>query len=117
MSWSNVIVVDQGTHSTRAIIYDHLGNAIFKSQQEIDLYYRDSFQVEQDGTQILNSCISVLDEAQKFIRKSNLTNISVALTTQRSTVIAWDKTTGEAITPALSWLDTRTQKKLENYMI
>ncbi len=115
MSWSNVIVVDQGTHSTRAIIYDLLGNAIFKSQQEVDLYYRDSFQVEQDGTQILNSCISVLDEAQKFIRKSNLTNISVALTTQRSTVIAWDKLTGEAITPALSWLDTRTQNKLENF--
>ncbi len=117
MSWSYVIVVDQGTHSTRAIVYNHSGKAVFKSQQEIDLYYRDSFQVEQDGAQILESCISVLDDAQEFIKTQKLTNIAVALTTQRSTVIAWDKLTGEAITPALSWLDTRTQGQLENFEI
>ena len=114
MSWSYVIVLDQGTHSTRAILYDHLGDSIFKSQKNIDLFYHDSSKVEQSGDQILHSCIAVLSDAHEYINDQQLENIAVALTTQRSTVIAWDKSTGEAISPALSWLDTRASHILES---
>ena len=117
MAWSYVIVVDQGTHSTRTVIYDQLGHSIYKSQQDIDLFYRDSTHIEQDGSQILHSCESVLIDAHEYIKKHQLKNIAVALTTQRSTVIAWDSNTGEAITPALSWLDTRAQEELQNLSI
>ena len=117
MAWSYLIVIDQGTHSTRAVIYDQLGHSIFKSQQDIDLFYRDSTHIEQDGSQILHSCESVLTHAHEYINKHQLKNIGVALTTQRSTVIAWDSNTGEAITPALSWLDTRAQEELQNISI
>lgn len=115
MTWNNIIVIDQGTHSTRAIIYDHSGHSIFKSQQDIDLYYRDSMHVEQNGKQILASCEAVMADANEFVNNNNLQEVAVALTTQRSTVLAWDEKTGEAITPALSWLDTRAQASLENF--
>ena len=117
MTYSYIVVIDQGTHSTRAIIYNNAGESIFKSQLEVDLFYRDSLHIEQDGKQILASCQTVLVNAHKFINENKLENIAVALTTQRSTVISWDKNTGEAITPALSWLDTRAQDELENFPI
>jgi len=117
MTYSHIIVIDQGTHSTRAIIYNHLGEAVFKSQQEVDLFYRNSSYIEQDGKKILASCQGVLADAHQFIEKNRLEKIAVALTTQRSTVIAWNKDTGEAITPALSWLDTRAQDELEELSI
>lgn len=115
MTWKNVIVIDQGTHSTRAIIYNRLGESIFKSQQQVDLFYRDSFHIEQDPQQILTSCQTVLDAANNYIVDNYLGNIAVALVTQRSTVLAWDGITGKAITPALSWLDTRAQEDLEDF--
>ncbi len=113
MAWKYIIVIDQGTHSTRAIIYNRLGESIFKSQQKIDLFYRNSSQIEQDGNQILASCNSVLCDANEYISENELKDVAVALTTQRSTVIAWDVNTGEAITPALSWLDTRAEEELD----
>ncbi len=117
MAYSNVIVIDQGTHSTRAIIYNHDGKSLFKSQQEIGLFYRQSTQIEQDGQQILKSCENVLKDTYKFVIENKLTNVGLALTTQRSTVIAWNSGTGDAISPALSWLDTRAQANLVNFSI
>ena len=117
MQRSHVIVIDQGTHSTRAIIYDRFGVSMFKSQLAVDLYYRNANQVEQDGKQILHSCEAVLHEAHCYIEENQLSNVAVALTTQRSTVIAWDATSGEAITPALSWLDTRCKDGLTNISV
>lgn len=116
MNWSHVIVIDQGTHSTRAIIYNRSGKSIFKSQQAVDLFYRDEH-IEQDGKQILISCQLMLNDAHQYIKENQLANVAVALTTQRSTVIAWDANTGDALTPALSWLDTRAQGSLNNFSI
>ena len=56
-------------------------------------------------------------DAHEYINNNDLKNVAVALTTQRSTVIAWDEHSGEAITPALSWLDTRAQAQLGNFSI
>ena len=117
MTRKNVIVIDQGTHSTRAIIYNHVGESIFTSQQEVDLKYLNSSHIEQDAQQILTSCQNVLDDANLYMANNTLENIAVALTTQRSTVLAWDANTGKAITPAISWLDTRTQEELKNTLL
>lgn len=117
MTYSYIVVIDQGTHSTRAIIYNHSGDSIFKSRQEVDLFYRDTSHVEQDGQQILKSCQTVLADAHQFIIENKLDEVAIALTTQRSTVLAWDNSTGDAITPALSWLDTRAQDELEEFPI
>jgi len=107
MTYSHVIAIDQGTNSTRAIIYDKQGEAIFKAHQTIELIYPERSHVEQDGDSILESCKFVLREAHHFILKHQLNNVAVALATQRSTVIAWNSKNGKALSLALSWLDTR----------
>jgi glycerol kinase len=112
MTYSYVIAIDQGTHSTRAIIYDKEGEAIFSVKKSIGLHYLEKFHVEQDANEILESCQFVLSEAHSYIHKHQLSNVAVALTTQRSTIIAWNSKSGAAISPALSWLDTRAQKQL-----
>jgi len=117
MTYSYIIVLDQGTHSTRAIIYNQAGESVFISQQEVELYYRNSTHIEQNPEKILLSCQTVLADAHEFIQLQGLSNVALALTTQRSTVVAWDATTGEAISPALSWLDTRAQNELKNISI
>ncbi len=117
MTYSHIIVIDQGTHSTRAIIYNHAGESLFISQQKIDLFYHHSNQIEQDGVQILRSCEKVLQDAYEYVSKHQLENVGVALTTQRSTVIAWNVKNGEALSPALSWLDTRAQDSLKSFSI
>jgi glycerol kinase len=113
MTYSYVIAIDQGTNSTRAIIYDKQGEAIFSVKKSIELRYLENFHVEQDGNEILESCRFVLSEAHGYIQKHQLSNIAVALTTQRSSVIAWSSKNGETISPVLSWLDTRAQKQLD----
>lgn len=112
MTFSHVIVIDQGTHSTRAIIYDREGAPIFESRESIDLSYIDKYKIEQDGNQILESCRVVISNAAKYLKENKINRVVAALTTQRSTVIAWDSSTGDAISPALSWLDTRAQEYL-----
>lgn len=112
MPYSHVIVVDQGTHSTRAIIYDRNGNLVLESRQSIDLNLIDNFHVEQDGTQILRSCKNVLAKASNYLGSNEIHDFVAAIVTQRSTTIAWDLDTGRAISPALSWLDTRAEKYL-----
>ena len=112
MTYPHVIAIDQGTYSTRAIIYNQLGESVFKAQQPVNLFYSENNNVEQNGIQILDSCKAVLHEAHAYVQQHKLKNLTAALATQRSTVIAWDSTTGEALSPALSWLDTRAQNEL-----
>ncbi len=112
MTYSYIIVIDQGTHSTRAIIYDKHGENIFHSKRSIELTYIKKHYVEQDGAAILASCQQVLSDAHDYIQTHQLTNVAVALTTQRSTVISWHSKSGVALSPALSWLDTRAQDAL-----
>ncbi len=114
MTYSHIVAIDQGTHSTRAIIYNKEGEAIFKPRQAIELIYSEKSHIEQDGNSILESCKFVLREAHQFILKHQLKNVAVALATQRSTVIAWDSNNGKALSPALSWLDTRAQSELDD---
>ena len=114
MTYSYIIAIDQGTHSTRAIIYDQYGEAIFHSKRSIDLAYIKKHHVEQSGTEILESCEQVLSDAHGYIEEKQLSNVAVALTTQRSTMIGWHSKSGAALSPALSWLDTRAHNELSD---
>ena len=99
MNYSHIIVIDQGTNSTRAIIYNKNGEAIFKSRQAIELINPEQFHFEQNGNSILDSCKLVLSKANEFVLKNKLSDVAVALATQRSTVIAWDVNSGNALSP------------------
>ncbi len=114
--------IDQGTTSTRCILFNENGEINLSHQIEIKQYFPDSNSVEHDGKEIINS----VEECIKAVVKNiDLTSIkSVGITNQRETTIAWSKSTGEPFHNAIVWQDTRTQdicnellanKKLKNH--
>ena len=114
--------IDQGTTSTRCILFNENGEIKLSHQVEIKQYFPDSNSVEHDGKEIINS----VEECIKAVVKNiDLTSIkSVGITNQRETTIAWSKSTGEPFHNAIVWQDTRTQdicnelltnKKLKNH--
>ena len=99
--------IDQGTTSTRCILFNENGEIKLSHQVEIKQYFPDSNSVEHDGKEIINS----VEESMKAVVKTiDSTSIkSVGLTNQRETTIAWSKSTGEPFHNAIVWQDTRTQ--------
>ena len=103
-----IISLDQGTTSSRAIIFDENSNKVASSQQEFPQYYPHSGWVEHDPMEILNSQIEVL---KNVVKKSNINLDDIAaigITNQRETTIVWDKDTGKPIVNAIVWQCRRT---------
>ncbi|HEU4490361.1 MAG TPA: FGGY family carbohydrate kinase, partial [Jiangellales bacterium] len=105
-----VLAIDQGTTSTRAIVFDHGGTIVEVDQVEHEQIFPRAGWVEHDGEEIWTNTRKVVAEA---LARANLThrNIkAVGITNQRETAIVWDKTTGKPVYNAIVWQDTRTQK-------
>ena len=103
-----ILALDQGTTSSRAIIFDKSGKIISKAQTEFAQIYPRSGWVEHDPQDIFASCIKVAEEA---LIKANLskTDISaIGITNQRETTVVWDRATGEPIYNAIVWQCRRT---------
>ena len=114
--------IDQGTTSTRCILFNENGEIKLSHQVEIKQYFPDSNSVEHDGREIINSVEECIKAVVKNIDSTSIK--SVGLTNQRETTIAWSKSTGEPFHNAIVWQDTRTQdicnellanKKLKNH--
>lgn len=103
MNQEYIMAIDQGTTSTRAIIYNHDGEIIGKGQKEITQYYPQDGWMEHDPVEIWNSVQSVIGES--FIGTELLPQHIKALgiTNQRETTIIWDRVTGEPIYNAIVW--------------
>jgi len=102
--------IDQGTTSTRCMIFDKSGSVIAVDQKEHEQIFPRAGWVEHDATEIWNNTRDVIGGA---LAKANLNsdNIdAVGITNQRETALVWDKTTGEPVCNAIVWQDTRTQK-------
>ncbi len=103
-----VIAFDQGTTSTRAIVFDLNGKIIAISQKELKQHYPQSGWVEHDANDIFRD---QKDAFEKVMVDSNISGEEVAaigITNQRETTVVWDKETGEPIHNAIVWLDKRT---------
>lgn len=109
------LVLDQGTQTSRALLFDPRGRLLHVSKRRIGLIRRSPLEVEQDPQAILDSLREVLDEALAFAQRRHLEVTQAGLATQRSTVVAWDRDTGTALGPALSWQDTRTAPELKRW--
>ena len=99
--------IDQGTTSTRCILFNENGEIKLSHQVEIKQYFPDSNSVEHDGKEIINSVEKCIKAVVKNIDSTSIK--SVGLTNQRETTIAWSKSTGEPFHNAIVWQDTRTQ--------
>jgi glycerol kinase len=107
-----ILAIDQGTHSTRAVIFDAQGRQRVMAQQAVDLQVLDSNRVEQSPQQILSSMQQVVAEV---LRQPGIDGNRVrhaGLATQRSSVLAWTRDRGAALSPVLSWQDRRAATAL-----
>ncbi len=104
-----VIAIDQGTTSSRAIIFDKAGSIISTGQLEHEQIFPRAGWVEHDPMEIWNNTREVIGSA---LAKANLTRHDIAavgITNQRETAVVWDRTTGIPVYNAIVWQDTRTQ--------
>jgi len=100
--------IDQGTTSTRFMIFDHAGHVVSVSQKEHDQIFLEPGWVEHDAKQIWMNTKSVMLDALKRKNLSGRDLAAIGITNQRETTVIWDKTTGEPLYNAIVWQDTRT---------
>ena len=109
-----IMALDQGTTSSRCMIFDKKGNIVTKAQQEFDNYYPQAGFVEQDAKEIWDSQLSVVRTALKKLGDKGEEKIAaIGITNQRETTVVWDKQTGEPIYNAIVWQCRRTADKCE----
>jgi glycerol kinase len=107
------VAIDQGTTSSRAMVFDHGGRIVSVAQKEHEQIYPKPGWVEHDANEIWARCQEVLQEALEEAGASRDNVAGLGITNQRETTLVWDKTTGEPIHNALVWQDTRTDKIVE----
>ncbi|HSC02067.1 MAG TPA: glycerol kinase GlpK [Solirubrobacteraceae bacterium] len=107
------IALDQGTTSSRAMIFNHQGKVEAVSQKEHEQIYPKPGWVEHDPKEIWARCQEVIDEAVKKAGASKDDIAALGITNQRETTVVWDRNTGEPVMNAIVWQDTRTDKLVD----
>jgi glycerol kinase len=102
----HVLAIDQGTTSTRAILFDSDAGAIAVAQRELTQHYPQRGWVEHDPEQIWQDTLAVVRQALSGIDIQQVAAIGIA--NQRETIVVWDRATGEPIHRAIVWQDRRT---------
>jgi glycerol kinase len=105
---SYILAIDQGTTSSRAILFDEAGSIAAVSQHEFQQFYPQSGWVEHDPNEILTSQMSCAIEALGKAGARPRDVAAVGITNQRETVVVWERATGKPIYPAIVWQDRRT---------
>ncbi|HEX5432960.1 MAG TPA: glycerol kinase GlpK [Candidatus Angelobacter sp.] len=102
-----IAALDQGTTSTRFIVFDRSGRIVSCAQREHTQHYPQAGWVEHDAQEIWQRTQEVMDDAmrQSRLRRSDIAGIGI--TNQRETTVLWDRRTGEPVANALVWQDTR----------
>ncbi len=112
-----ILALDQGTTSSRAILFDEAGAIAAVAQKEFQQFYPQAGWVEHDPAEILSSQMSCAVEVLAHVSARPRDVAAIGITNQRETVIVWERATGKAIHPAIVWQDRRTAafcKELED---
>ncbi len=109
----HIVAIDQGTTSTRAMVFDAAGRSLAQGQREHEQIFPQPGWVEHDPAEIWRNTQEVLALAlaQAGIEAADIA--AIGITNQRETTIVWDRVTGEPIYNALVWQDTRTQALID----
>lgn len=102
-----VLAIDQGTTSSRAMVFDEKGAVVAKAQREFPQHFPESGWVEHDPEDIWQSVLAVCREAIHHSKVAPQIQ-ALGLTNQRETTVIWDRQTGQPIYPAIVWQDRRT---------
>ena len=109
-----ILALDQGTTSSRAIIFDEKQNIVITSQKELNQFFPKEGWVEHDPLEIYNSQHSVMIDALLKSQISPKQIAGIGVTNQRETTILWNKATGNPIHNAIVWQCRRTANEVEN---
>jgi len=107
-----ILAIDQGTYSSRAIIFDAAGRVVRMAHQSVSLDRKNRHEVEQSADEIRQSMQLVMAEVLGDPSVNTEDIVAAGLATQRSSVLAWNRETGEALSPVLSWQDRRVADSL-----
>src|SRR5574343_1315950 len=104
-----LLALDQGTSSSRSIVFDAQGHVVAMAQKELTQHYPQPGWVEHDALEIWRSQLAT---AQEALQKAGITAAqvrAVGITNQRETTVVWDRATGQPIHPAIVWQDRRAE--------
>jgi glycerol kinase len=107
--------LDQGTTSTRCMIFDHGGRVVSVSQKEHEQIYPKPGWVEHDAKEIWARTQEVMQEALDAAGASANDISGLGITNQRETTLVWDRNTGEPVMNAIVWQDTRTDRLVDEF--
>ena len=113
MSEKFVLAIDQGTTSSRAIVFNHEGKIVGSGQEEHEQIFPRAGWVEHDPMEIWAKVQKVVELALADAGKTKDDIVAVGITNQRETTIVWNKETGQPVYNAIVWQDTRTAKIVE----
>lgn len=113
MAEQYILSIDEGTTSTRAILFDHNGKEVASAQKEIPQYFPEPGWVEHDAHQIWIAVQTTI--ANAFINSGIWPSqiAAIGITNQRETTVVWDKDTGNPIYHAIVWQSRQTTKLAE----
>ena len=103
-----ILAIDQGTTSSRALVFDSQAGLVLTAQQEFPQLYPADGWVEHDPEAIWQSSLQVAQEAFKAAEAKGYEIAAIGITNQRETTVVWDRQTGKAIYNAIVWQDRRT---------
>ena len=109
----HIVAIDQGTTSTRAIVFDDKGAIVATGQREHEQIFPCAGWVEHDPMEIWTNTRDVIDEAVRTAGIEASDVAAIGITNQRETTVVWDRTTGEPVYNAIVWQDTRTQRLID----
>jgi glycerol kinase len=107
--------LDQGTTSTRCMIFDHGGEVVSVAQKEHEQIYPKPGWVEHDANEVWERTQEVIEDAMSSAGASADDIAGVGITNQRETALVWDRNTGEPVMNAIVWQDTRTDRLVDEY--
>jgi glycerol kinase len=102
-----VLALDQGSHASRAVVYDSTGTAVTEARQTVGTRREGDDVVEQDPVELLDTLRFAAADACESAALRGRPVVAAGLATQRSTILCWERSSGRALTAALSWQDRR----------
>ena len=105
----HILAIDQGTTSTRAILFDRQASAVAVAQRELRQHYPQPGWVEHDPEDIWRDTQAVVRDVLDTVDATRVAGIGI--TNQRETVVVWDRATGQPIHRAIVWQDRRTAER------
>ena len=109
-----IMSIDQGTTSSRAVIFDKGGNIVSIAQKEFTQYYTGDGYVEHDAEEIFDTQLEVCRKAMEKLKLKACDIAAIGITNQRETTVVWDKNTGKPICRAIVWQCRRTAPFCKN---